>query len=135
MVALPDHRDQFPTQGLQVTHLAVDLRQMRAGDDVVLRDVRGTHPGMPFLALKTVGTMPTSSWFVRIAMAGRIIASWEAVMMTNCMQGMGWGMGLFGLLTLIVLVLAIAALVKYLWCAEGWRTRIGRVPSADRTFK
>ncbi len=56
-------------------------------------------------------------------------------MMTNCMQGMGWGMGLFGLLTLIVLVLAIAALVKYLWFAGGWRTRIGGPPSSDRTLK
>lgn len=30
------------------------------------------------------------------------------------MQGMGWGMGLIGLLVLILLVLGIAALVKYL---------------------
>ncbi|GBQ30646.1 hypothetical protein HLH34_18245 [Gluconacetobacter azotocaptans] len=79
--------------------------------------------------------MATSSRFVRIATAGRTIASWEAVMMTNCMQGMGWGMGLFGLLTLIVLALAIAALVKYLWFAEGWRTRVGQAPSSDRTLK
>ena len=28
--------------------------------------------------------------------------------------GMGWGMGLFGLLVIVVLVLAIAALLKYL---------------------
>jgi hypothetical protein len=28
--------------------------------------------------------------------------------------GMGWGMGLFGLLTIVALVLAIAALIKYL---------------------
>ncbi|BCI69102.1 hypothetical protein AAJCM20276_37260 (plasmid) [Acetobacter aceti] len=72
---------------------------------------------------------------MRIVTAGRTVAAWEAVMMTNCMQGMGWGMGLFGLLTLIVLVLAIAALVKYLWFAGGWRTRIGGPPSSDRTLK
>ena len=29
-------------------------------------------------------------------------------------MGMGWGMGLFGLLFLVFLVLAIAALIKYL---------------------
>jgi len=34
-------------------------------------------------------------------------------MMDN-MAGMGWGMGLFGLLVLILLVLGIVALVKYL---------------------
>ncbi len=30
------------------------------------------------------------------------------------MEGMGWGMGLIGLLILILLVLGIAALIKYL---------------------
>jgi tellurite resistance protein TehA-like permease len=36
-------------------------------------------------------------------------------MMTNCMtSAMMWGMGLFWLLVVIVLVLAAAALVKYL---------------------
>ncbi len=34
--------------------------------------------------------------------------------MMQGMEGMGWGMGLGGLLGLIVLILAIAALVKYL---------------------
>ena len=34
--------------------------------------------------------------------------------MMDGMQGMGWGMGLIGLLVLILLVLGIAALVKYL---------------------
>jgi hypothetical protein len=34
-------------------------------------------------------------------------------MMSN-MEGMGWGMGLGGLLVLALLVLGIAALVKYL---------------------
>ena len=34
--------------------------------------------------------------------------------MMDGMQGMGWGMGLVGLLVLILLVLGIAALVKYL---------------------
>jgi hypothetical protein len=29
-------------------------------------------------------------------------------------DGMGWGMGLFGLLILVLVVLAIAALIKYL---------------------
>lgn len=29
--------------------------------------------------------------------------------------GMGWGMGLFGLLTILALVLIIAALLKYLF--------------------
>jgi len=34
--------------------------------------------------------------------------------MMNGMEGMGWGMGLIGLLVLVLLVLGIAALVKYL---------------------
>jgi hypothetical protein len=34
-------------------------------------------------------------------------------MMTG-MNGMGWGMGLIGVLTVVVMVLGIAALVKYL---------------------
>jgi len=34
--------------------------------------------------------------------------------MMNGMEGMGWGMGLIGLLVLILLVLGIAALAKYL---------------------
>ena len=34
--------------------------------------------------------------------------------MMNGMEGMGWGMGLIGLLVLILLVLGITALVKYL---------------------
>lgn len=34
--------------------------------------------------------------------------------MMNGMEGMGWGMGLIGLLALILLVLGIAALAKYL---------------------
>jgi hypothetical protein len=34
--------------------------------------------------------------------------------MSQMMGGMGWGMGLLGLLLLIVLVLGIGALVKYL---------------------
>ncbi len=34
--------------------------------------------------------------------------------MMNGMGGMGWGMGLIGLLVLVFLVLGIAALVKYL---------------------
>ncbi len=36
-------------------------------------------------------------------------------MMHDGMSGMMWGMGLIGLLVAIVLVLAIAALVKYLF--------------------
>ena len=39
-------------------------------------------------------------------------------MMHDTMAGMGammWGMGLFGLLLVIVVVLAVAALVKYLF--------------------
>lgn len=32
----------------------------------------------------------------------------------HMMDGMGWGMGWFGLLVLILIVLGIAALVKYL---------------------
>ncbi len=32
----------------------------------------------------------------------------------NGMEGIGWGMGLIGLLALILLVLGIAALAKYL---------------------
>ena len=34
--------------------------------------------------------------------------------MMDGMQGMGWGMGLIGLLLLVLVVLGIAALVKYL---------------------
>ncbi len=34
--------------------------------------------------------------------------------MMQGMAGMGWGMGLVGLLVLVLLVLGIAALVKYL---------------------
>ena len=34
--------------------------------------------------------------------------------MMNGMEGMGWGMGLIGLLVLVLLVLGIAAIVKYL---------------------
>ncbi len=36
-------------------------------------------------------------------------------MMHNMMSGMGWGMGLVGLLGIAVLVLTIAALVKYVF--------------------
>jgi len=32
----------------------------------------------------------------------------------NGMEGMGWGMGLLGLLVVVLLVLGVAALVKYL---------------------
>jgi len=35
--------------------------------------------------------------------------------MTEAMQGMGWGMGWFGFLVILVLVLGAAALVKYLF--------------------
>lgn len=35
-------------------------------------------------------------------------------MMSDGMGGMMWGMGLVGLLVLIILVLGIAALIKYL---------------------
>ena len=35
------------------------------------------------------------------------------------MDGMMWGMGIFWLLVLIVLVLVIAALIKYLMSGEG----------------
>lgn len=34
--------------------------------------------------------------------------------MMDSMMGMGWGMALFGLLILALLVLGIAALIKYL---------------------
>ena len=34
--------------------------------------------------------------------------------MMNGMEGMGWGMGLLGLLVVTLLVLGIAALLKYL---------------------
>ncbi len=34
--------------------------------------------------------------------------------MMNMMDGMSWGMGLIGLLVIIVLILGIAALIKYL---------------------
>lgn len=35
--------------------------------------------------------------------------------MTNGMGGMMWGMGLFGLLILMLVILLIAALIKYLF--------------------
>jgi hypothetical protein len=35
--------------------------------------------------------------------------------MMDMMQGMGWGIGVIGLLVLVVLVLGAAALVKYLF--------------------
>ncbi|WP_283810945.1 hypothetical protein [Bradyrhizobium zhanjiangense] len=34
--------------------------------------------------------------------------------MMNMMGGMGWGMGLIGVLILVLVILGIAALVKYL---------------------
>jgi hypothetical protein len=34
--------------------------------------------------------------------------------MMDGMMGMGWGMGLIGLLVLVLLILGIAALIKYL---------------------
>ncbi len=40
-------------------------------------------------------------------------------MMRDMMSGMLWGMGLFSLLVILVLVLAIAALVKYLFSRSG----------------
>ena len=39
--------------------------------------------------------------------------------MMNGLDGMMWGMGVFWLLVLIVLVLVIAALVKYLMSGGG----------------
>ena len=39
--------------------------------------------------------------------------------MMSGMEGMGWGMGLIGLLVLILLVLGIAALAKYLKSKRG----------------
>ncbi len=46
---------------------------------------------------------------------------------TNCMMGgmMGWGMGLVGLLVVLVLILAAAALVKYLFARSGAGGRDG----------
>jgi len=40
--------------------------------------------------------------------------------------GMMWGMGLVGLLVIIVLILAAAALVKYLFSAKLRMTEAGR---------
>ena len=34
--------------------------------------------------------------------------------MSNMMSGMGWGMGLAGIIVILLLVLGIAALAKYL---------------------
>lgn len=34
--------------------------------------------------------------------------------MTNMMNGMGWGMDIIGVLVVLVLVLGVAALIKYL---------------------
>jgi hypothetical protein len=36
-------------------------------------------------------------------------------MMNDMMNGMGWGMGVFGLIGVIVVALVIAALVKYVF--------------------
>ena len=50
-------------------------------------------------------------------------------MMNRTMDGMMdtgsmmWGMGLFGLLAMMVLILAVAALVKYLFFTDGRRPR------------
>ncbi len=35
--------------------------------------------------------------------------------MMNMMSGMGWGMGLIGVLVFVLLILGIAALAKYLF--------------------
>lgn len=40
-------------------------------------------------------------------------------MMMEGMQGMGWGMGLISLLVLVLVVLGIAALVKYLMAGRN----------------
>jgi hypothetical protein len=39
--------------------------------------------------------------------------------MMNMMGAMHWGMGLIGLLILLLLILGIAALVKYLFAPKG----------------
>jgi hypothetical protein len=39
--------------------------------------------------------------------------------MMNGIEGMGWGMGLIGVLVLILVVLGIAALLKYLMYGGG----------------
>jgi hypothetical protein len=39
--------------------------------------------------------------------------------MMNGIEGMGWGMGLIGVLVLILVVLGIAALLKYLMSGGG----------------
>jgi len=44
--------------------------------------------------------------------------------MMNGMEGMGWGMGLVGLLVVILLVLGIAALVKYLMTGRKLRSPV-----------
>ncbi len=46
----------------------------------------------------------------------------DGMMMEN-MGGMMWGMELFGLVGLILAVLAIAALIKYLFFDRGRRTK------------
>jgi hypothetical protein len=38
--------------------------------------------------------------------------------MTDCMGGMMWGMGILGILGAILLILGIAALVKYLFASK-----------------
>jgi hypothetical protein len=43
----------------------------------------------------------------------------EASTMMDGMQGMGWSMSLIGVLVLILVVLGIAALVKYLLSGRG----------------
>ena len=40
----------------------------------------------------------------------------------NAMGGMMWGMGIYGLLTLTLVILLVAALVKYLFFGRRGRT-------------
>jgi hypothetical protein len=51
--------------------------------------------------------------------------------MNDMSWGMGWGMGLIGLLVVIVLVLGIAALVKYLF--SSCETALKWIPLPKRS--
>lgn len=55
--------------------------------------------------------------------------------MNGMMQGMGWGVALFGLLVLALLVLAVAALVKYLFLQRHAIFREGENQDGQHTSR
>ncbi|MEQ9042537.1 MAG: hypothetical protein RLO23_01810 [Alphaproteobacteria bacterium] len=62
-------------------------------------------------------SMLSTSWdgeYCRLQGFGILMSNGDKWMM-NGMEGMGWGMGLVGILVVVLLVLGIAALTKYLF--------------------